>query len=105
MSNPIELKFWHYDESYDHEPIEIHDGENWGGKIMQRAEEPLAFEIEIPLDQFPMTATHLRLTARYHMETTPPNGHHCEDGGWVFALGCPEGTSISCSSPPEEQAE
>ena len=94
MSDPVFLKFWAHDESYEYEPIEIHDGEKWGGKIMQRAFEPLDFQIEIPLDQLPAEATHLRLTARYCMESIPPNGHHCEDGGWVFALGVPAGTRL-----------
>ena len=94
MSEPFQLKFFAYDETYDHEPIEIHDGEKWGGKLMQESETPMEFQIEIPLDQFPATATHLRLRAKYSMEDMPPNGHHCEDGGWVFALDCPEGTTV-----------
>ena len=94
MSEPVEIKFFQHNESYTHEPVEIHDGEKWGGKIMQEADKPEEFEIEIPLDQFPMMATHLRLRASYFMEAIPPNGHHCEDGGWQFVLKCPAGTRI-----------
>jgi hypothetical protein len=89
-----EIKFWGHDESFHYEPVEVHDGEKWGGKIMQKVEDPLTFEIEIPLDEIPMNATHLRLSARFHMEGVPPNGHHCEGGGWVFALKCPDGTTV-----------
>ena len=98
MSDPIYLKFFEHGESYHYEPIEVHDGEKWCGRVEQKVDEPVEFQIEIPLDQFPATATHLRLTAQFCMEAIPPNGHHCEDGGWQFVLCVPAGTRLEQQS-------
>lgn len=78
MSDPVTLKFGGYSDDI----INVFDGKKWLDEISDGEAD---FKIVVDLSGGTITPTHLHLLGKMHYE----------DGGWVFELKAPSGTTVS----------